>query len=96
MDTSMEPKKYLLKTVEDFLQIPDDRVDECLREFAVVLRMVNEIEAKSQNSIAEVNTGLKVKILMPYFGWIDNGRSDKYIVIRNGNRYIVTKDEPNA
>ena len=71
----MKPKKYTLKTVEDFLQIPDDRLDECLREFAIALRYVRAVEAKARDADA------KAKIHMPYFGWIDDGKSDVYLVV---------------
>ncbi|MDT5061480.1 MAG: hypothetical protein QOH63_1939 [Acidobacteriota bacterium] len=63
-----QPKHYLIKTVEDFFQVPADRVERCLKEFGIMLytaRFVKDIAA-------EVATTDAVKVRV--FEWIDDDK----------------------
>jgi hypothetical protein len=42
METN-EPKAYEIRTVEDFLKVPPDRITDCLAEFAEYVEMMRGI-----------------------------------------------------
>jgi len=71
-----EPKRYMIKTLDDFLGVPDDRIDQCLKEFAIFI-----YTARFVASSAEEACGKKV-VEVGGFEWIDDGDLDVSIQLR--------------
>ena len=76
-------EEYKIKTVDDFLQLPVDRIHDCLDEFAAML------VATKTASIALVDLceslGQKVEgsaLRIPMFTWIDDGKKDQTFNVR--------------
>ena len=82
--------EYIIETVNDFLKVPEDKIDLCLSEFKEALnisRLMMEIAAIGY----ECTHGEKPQsplAMMPYFKWIDDG--EKNITITIGTQ----KDTP--
>jgi hypothetical protein len=60
-------KKYELRTVADFAKIPSDKIDECMADFAYVLKTWDE-EKK--------NPAPGWEFLKNCFVWIDDGKRE--------------------
>jgi hypothetical protein len=58
-----EPKTYRIATVEDFLKVPEERLECCLSEFRTVLRTFRLFEAVIGRE------------LEPAFTWVDDGEN---------------------
>ena len=58
METN-EPKAYEIRTVEDFLKVPPDRITDCLAEFAEWIEMMR---------------GIQKPYLAYEFLWVDDGK----------------------
>jgi len=56
-------KTYTIRTVVDFLQVPSDRRDDCLREFAAWLDGADLVKALLDGAGT-----------LDHFEWIDDGR----------------------
>lgn len=69
----MKPE-YKIRSMTDFLSVPLDRIEECLKDFAVYLQMLRtaqQVEAQIHNDL-----GLppeSVRIDAGCFHWIDDG-----------------------
>lgn len=68
----MRPNEYLIETVNDFRKIPDDRLDDCLKEFGQLLKKID-------NYVPPTNRTLYV---MPYFKWIDDNKQNISVEIK--------------
>jgi hypothetical protein len=56
--------RYEIKTIEDFLMVPEDRLDECLHEFKTCLGVVR------------LAHGTKYFAWHGVFTWVDDGKKD--------------------
>lgn len=74
----MAPPEYEIRTLDDFAKVPDDRLDVCLSEFAVAVRMHRGTEevlnALAREYFPAGNNPVSVKPLR--FVWIDDGETD--------------------
>lgn len=80
-----EAKQYIIQTVQDFLLVPEDRMEDCLKEFRDYLgyaRSVSEIVKLT----AEVIGAKDSKTTIGSFNWTDDG-------IRKGTLIMETKLE---
>jgi hypothetical protein len=80
--------EYRIATVQDFLKVPEDRLDECLKEFRDYLdiaRSVTELAKAAGELLGAKETETEVGC----FNWCDDG-------IRNGTLRLETKVEQNG
>jgi len=66
-------KEYDIKTVQDFLKVPEDRIVDCLAEFKEGLDI-----ARPFIEMSEI-LGQKGVDIFPQFTWIDDGEKNKTI-----------------
>lgn len=62
-------RQYEIRTIHDFLAIPEDRLDACLRDFKEWIAMGGAIKDLIQTADGTV----KVEQLLPNLIWIDDG-----------------------
>ena len=62
--------KYKIKTVNDFLAIPEDKLEKCLDEFKVAV-LATKAMVDLENAIGQV-VGVKEVVFMPSFTWVDD------------------------
>lgn len=73
------PPRYELRSVHDFLIIPKERRDVCVREFIAWCDVVE----------ASIVAFLPIKVEAPdAFVWIDDGKHEVTIGVRAGDKYI--------
>ena len=75
-----EAATYQIETVADFLRVPEDRIADCLAEFADYLSMARGII--EQADIAGELIGAVVAAKIDPFEWTDDGRRKRQIEIR--------------
>jgi hypothetical protein len=61
-------KTYEIKTVNDFLQIPENRLSACLKEFKIAISF--GIACRDLQKIMDKDAPFN----FPYFKWIDDGK----------------------
>ncbi len=82
------PPSYEIKTVQDFLLVPEDRLEACLTEFRDYLEYARDIMELAK--LAGENIGAKeTQTSVGSFNWTDDG-------IRKGTIHIETKVEQNS
>jgi hypothetical protein len=59
-------KTYEIKTLSDFFNVPSDRIDDCLKEFALGIKVM-----KSDFEALGVPNGK-----MDFFNWTDDGKQN--------------------
>lgn len=67
----MSLKEYDIKTVQDFLKVPEDRIADCLAEFKEGLDIARPF--------IEISEMLGTDNIFPQFTWIDDGEKNKTI-----------------
>lgn len=77
MMSDIKPRHYKIREVQDFLNVPEDRLEVCLGEFAVFIGMLRNLERKV-NSLAEL-TGEDPQMTEVTFEWIDDGKKERTI-----------------
>lgn len=76
-----ETPVYNITAVTDFLSVPEDRLADCLHEFAIWLRMRRDMAAMPK-AISDLLGG-KIAVTpqnADVFGWIDDGKNECTIV----------------
>lgn len=77
-----EPPRYEIKTVSDFLQVPEDRIEFCLAEFLECIRtfwgFYRIIEAITEQDGVAMQPDFAD---FPSFTWIDDGAKNQYLDI---------------
>lgn len=66
-------KTYNLRTVEDFLQIPVDKVDACLADFAKILKSAPGISCLGDAFAEGIDSDLRINLALNSMTWIDDG-----------------------
>lgn len=64
--------KYKIEQANDFLNVPEDKIDDCLEEFKAYLSMVRTIKREQELFFK----GLYQPRLESGFTWVDDGRKD--------------------
>lgn len=77
-----EAPKYTIRTIGDFLKVPEDRRELCLREFRVFLDLVQHSSA----FLAGVGAPVKP---VDAFVWIDDGLHTAKVSVQAGEQTIV-------
>lgn len=75
-----EPKKYVIKTVVDFGQVPEDRRAVCLREFEVWLVIMDQSR--------KLMDGITIK-WPDAFSWVDDGLHHAKVSLVLGDEKVV-------
>lgn len=68
----MTVSEYEIRTLEDFLKVPADRLPECLRDFGDWLAL-----ARRKGEVDKILTeavGVETDLAMDFFHWIDDGQ----------------------
>jgi hypothetical protein len=78
-----EAATYQIETVADFLRVPEDRIADCLAEFADYLTMARGIIEQAE--IAGEVVGVPVTAQIDPFKWVDDGRQKRRIEIMGGD-----------
>ena len=63
-----EPAKYEIRSVNDFLKVPEDRIEDCLQEFHTALEM-----HRAMKGLVDMVAGHDIDTTFPCFTWIDDG-----------------------
>ncbi len=79
MMSDIKPTHYKIREVQDFLNVPEDRLEVCLSEFAVFIGTMRDLE-RTVNSLAEL-TGEDPQMTEVTFEWIDDGKKERTIKI---------------
>lgn len=66
------PPVYLIRTVGDFLQVPEDRLDECLRSFAASINGARRAKAAILAMAPNISLP-EDAIILTNFRWLDDG-----------------------
>lgn len=73
----MKAPVYQIKTVADFLSVPEDRRATCLREFNVWLTMADAVR-----QLQELMPGMvKAEMGVECFAWVDDGKGEARITV---------------
>ena len=64
-----EAPTYPINTIHDFATVPEDRLDDCLRDFRLFLRMMRPL------------SDLLGTQFVPAFTWVDDGEKNVRITI---------------
>lgn len=79
---SEEPKTYAIRTVSDFLAVPSDRRETCIREFASWCMCIDALIALTEAA--------EQKATVPdCYEWIDDDKHTMTAVIECGDERIV-------
>lgn len=85
MKPPAEPPHYTIRTVNDFLAIPADRLAACLEDLASAI----EIHRAAAGLVRAVAEGLRQGVsipddafTMPCFTWIDDGERNATVIMR--------------
>lgn len=71
-------KSYKLKTVMDFTQVPEDRIDACLEEFKDFVGHMRLLH----NLAADLAGAKEVDLGESHFEWIDDGKRERTLKVR--------------
>ena len=82
------PPSYEIKTVQDFLLVPEDRLEACLTEFRDYLEYARDI-AELAKLAGEIIGAKETQTTVGSFNWTDDG-------LRKGTIRIETKVEQNG
>jgi len=72
---------YKITTVADFLKVPPDRRDACLKSFAEFLPMAQDM-LDVANTLADLLGADKGLNAIEGFTWIDDGKDEVTIILR--------------
>lgn len=86
--TGSAPPSYEIKTVQDFLLVPADRLEACLSEFRDYLEYARDIMELAKLA-GEIVGAKETESSVGSFNWTDDG-------IRKGTIHIETKVEQNG
>jgi hypothetical protein len=79
-----EPLTYQIGTVNDFLAVPEDRIGECLEEFAHAIDLHRRTAALISIVAEAQGNSLPVSLFaMPSFTWIDDGLKNVTVLVRD-------------
>lgn len=80
----IKPCEYKIKTVDDFRQVPEDKIDKCLKEFGTALKVRKNMETIMNLTGKSISGKDKVlDLTIPQFIWIDDKEKKLTVNIRN-------------
>ncbi len=76
-----KPKEYKISKVQDFFEVPIEKLDACLEEFREYINMAHDL--KSRFAAVAENIGAKdAQADIGLFHWIDDARKDVTIELK--------------
>ena len=78
-----------MRTVEDFLKVPIDKIDHCLEDFKSWLMVYHSAEAMAQYRVKQMGITLpelQKVFKSDHFVWIDDGKHDATITISKAEK----------
>ena len=75
-----EAPEYEIRTVGDFLAVPESRLDECLAEFREFLGLARDMVSMSK--AMEKLVGVQAENKEVSFVWVDDGKRGRTVEIR--------------
>ncbi len=69
-------KEYEIKTIDDFLKVPADRIDDCLAEFKTWYEVTQPLESLIIEVSKTLNGGAVEMKFNRGFTWIDDGNKN--------------------
>jgi len=72
-----KPQEYKIDNIRDFLKVPMDRLDDCLKEFCGFIAMTRS----SLDIMEETGIGEYVDMEIVSFTWVDDGETNKTILV---------------
>jgi hypothetical protein len=75
------PPTYEIATVADFLTVPEDRWDACLKDFREFLGLASALK-ETADVMADLLGADKDKNKVESFTWIDDGKEERTVTIR--------------
>ena len=70
-----KPQEYKIDNIRDFLKVPMNRLDDCLKEFCGFIAMTRS----SLDIIEETGMGTSADMEIVSFTWVDDGEMNKTI-----------------
>ena len=70
----MDNKEYKIDKITDFLEVPEDRIDDCLAEFATFLEFLRAILVFAKLGAETQGMGQDELYKLMGFTWVDNGK----------------------
>lgn len=88
----MSPPTYDIRTVADFLLVPEDRLDVCLHEFRIILDMARGAKIVLEAVTDEVTKqpGAVEYNFMNCFHWIDDGEGTVKVGVRTSDGEMIS------
>ena len=78
----MTAKEYTIKTLEDFLTVPEDRLEDCLKEFKSFIEILRPI--KDLIKATGDTFGVEAGAIAEAFVWIDDDKGN--VTVRFGGQ----------
>ena len=73
-------KEYRIENIEDFIKVPEGRIDDCLKEFKDFIEMYRSLKELS-NVIGDIIDHPE-PLRTGGFVWVDDGKRERTISIR--------------
>lgn len=70
----MSEQRYEIRTVADFLKVPEARWEACLKDFRCWLEVLRAVQPFQE-------AGIGVRMNAEFFGWIDDDKHDAVVNI---------------
>ena len=80
------PPTYEIRTVADFLKVPENRLGACLREFRIALRLARATDNLVRRVGEVIHQTDTVRCEMQLFRWIDDDKRTAHLRIRTKAR----------
>ena len=82
----MEANRYEIKTLMDFLNVPEDKIDECLVDLKAWIGFVRHTKACTDILLEcggkDMRAAVRAEVSSAGFVWIDDGKHDAHITVR--------------
>jgi hypothetical protein len=75
-------KEYKIKNISDLLDVPEDRINDCLEQMKKFLKYLRDITDMAKLVGGELGIDTKTVIESTGFVWIDDGKNDVTITIQ--------------
>ena len=79
-----EVKRYTIRTIEDFFAVPQEKLVECLHDFALFLHLKAVAEAAAPGQVRWMSER--------GFEWIDDGKHDANVSIQNPDGEMAMRE----
>ena len=74
--------EYKIVNVTDFLDVPEDRIDDCLTEFKPFLEYMRPMIALAKMGAESLGQDPEEALKVMAFTWIDDGKTDVTIRVQ--------------